>query len=266
MKTMNDTGFAAVNGLKLYYEIHGSGEPLIALHGGLGSTAMFSPILPALAREFRVIAVDLQAHGRTADIDRPMRLETMAEDIAALMQHLGLQQADLIGYSLGGGVALRLAIQHPKAVRKLVLISTPCKKSGWYPEIQAGMAQMSSAAAEMMKPSPIYAEYARVAPRPADWPNLLDKIGDLLKRDYDCSPEIASIQATPMLVFGDADSVVPSHVMEFYQLLGGGLRDAGWDRSGMSAARLAILPGATHYDILTSPLLAPTVEPFLTGK
>ena len=263
MKTMNDTGCVAVNGLNLYYEIHGSGEPLIALHGGLGSTAMMSPILPSLAQHRRVIAVDLQAHGRTADIDRPMRLETMAEDIAGLMQHLGLDRADALGYSLGGGVALRLAIQRPQAIRKLVLISTPFKKTGWFPEIQAAMAQITGAMADMMKPSPIYAEYARVAPRPQDWPKLLDKLGALVRRDYDYSQEIGSIQATTMLVFGDADSVPPAHMAEFYGLLGGGKKDAGWDRSGMSAARLAVLPGATHYDILTSPVLPVALAQFL---
>jgi len=263
MKTMNDSGYAAVNGLELYYESHGSGEPLIALHGGLGSTAMMDPILPALSSNRRVIAVDLQAHGRTADIDRAMRLESMAEDIAGLMLHLRIPQADFVGYSLGAGVALRSAIQHPRTVRKLVLISTPCKKSGWFPEIQFAMGQLSGAAAEMMKASPIYGEYARVAPRPGDWPRLLDKLGDLVRQDYDYSQEIAAIQATTMLVYGDADSVPPSHMAEFYGLLGGGQKDAGWDRSGMSSARLAVLPGATHYDMLMSPVLPSALAQFL---
>src|SRR4030095_10493075 len=131
--------YATVNGLKMYYEIHGAGKPLILLHGGLGAIEMFGPNLPVLAKRRQVIAVDLQGHGRTADIDRPIRLELMADDIAALIKHLGLERADVMGYSMGGGVALRTAIQHPELVRKLVAISIPFKRSGWYPENLANM-------------------------------------------------------------------------------------------------------------------------------
>jgi pimeloyl-ACP methyl ester carboxylesterase len=145
------TGYAPLNGLKLYYEIHGTGEPLILLHGGVGATDMFAEILPALSKARRVIAVDLQAHGRTADIDRPLSQEAMADDIAALIKHLEMRRADVMGYSMGGGVALRTAIQHPDVVRKLVLVSTAFKRDGWYPEIRAGMAQMGPGAAEPMK-------------------------------------------------------------------------------------------------------------------
>jgi pimeloyl-ACP methyl ester carboxylesterase len=257
------SGYAAVNGLDLYYEIHGAGRPLIVLHGGLGSTAMFCEILPALTGNRQIVAVDLQAHGRTADIDRPLSYQLMADDIAALMAHLGLDKADLMGYSLGAGVALRAAIQHPLTVGKLVLISIPLRRNGWYPEVLAAMAQVGAASAEMMKPSPIYAEYARVAPRPDDFPQLLTKIGALLRQDYDWSSELPALKAPTMIVFGDNDSVRPAHIVEFFQLLGGGRKDAGWDRSGMSAARLAILPGATHYDILSSPVLPAAVVPFL---
>lgn len=130
-------GYASVNGLHLYYEIHGAGEPLILLHGGLGAIEMFGDVLPSLAQTRQVVAVDLQAHGRTADIDRPLSFELMAGDIAALIKHLGFAAADVMGYSLGGGVALRIAIEHPEAVKKLVLVSTPFKREGWYPEILA---------------------------------------------------------------------------------------------------------------------------------
>src|SRR3981081_3224889 len=122
------TGYAPVNGINLYYEIHGSGEPLILLHGGLGATEMFGEAVPLLAKSRRVIAVDLQAHGRTADIDRPMSFEAMADDIAALIKHLGIEKADVMGYSLGGGVALRVAVQHPDAVKKLMLVSTAFRR------------------------------------------------------------------------------------------------------------------------------------------
>src|SRR5258706_9451013 len=257
------TGYAPVNGLKLYYEIHGTGEPLILLHGGVGATDMFAEALPALSKARKVIAGDLQAHGRTADIDRPLSLEAMADDIAALIKHLEMRRADVMGYSMGGGVALRTAIQHPDVVRKLVLVSTAFKKDGWYPEIRAGMAQMGPEAAEPMKQTPMYQLEARVAPRPADWPVLLTKLGEMMKKDYDWSREVAAIKAPTLLVFGDADAVPPAHAVQFFELHGGGKKDGGWDGSGMSNARLAILPGLTHYTIFSSPMLASTVTPFL---
>lgn len=261
--TNSKSGYAVVNGLNLYYEIYGTGEPLILLHGGLGSTGMFGPNLPALAKNRQLIAADLQAHGRTADIDRPLSYEAMADDIAGLMNNLGIAKADVMGYSLGAGVALRTAIQHPGVVRKLVVVSMPCRKDGWYPEIVAAMAQMSAAAAEPMKRSPIYKIYAQVAPRPEDWPVLVGKLGELVKKDYDWSKEVAGIKAPTLLVFGDADSVRAAHIVEFFELLGGGQKDAGWDGSGMSTARLAILPGLTHYNLFESPALAAVVTPFL---
>jgi pimeloyl-ACP methyl ester carboxylesterase len=259
------TGYAPVNDLNMYYEIRGtgSGKPLILLHGGLGATEMFGEVLPLLADGRQVIAVDLQAHGRTADIDRPMSYAAMADDIAALIAYLGLEQPDLMGYSLGGGVALRTVIQHPELVRKLVLVSTPFKRDGWYPEILAGMAQMGPEAAEPMKQTPMYQLYASIAPKLEDWPILLTKLPDLLRRDYDWSTDVAAIKAPTMIVVGDADAVRTAHAVEFFGLLGGGKADAGWDGSGMSNARLAILPGLTHYTIFSSPILASTVTPFL---
>jgi pimeloyl-ACP methyl ester carboxylesterase len=259
------SGYAPVNGLKLYYEIHGSGGPLILLHGGVGSTGMFSAIMPTLASGRQVIAVDLQAHGRTADIDRPLSCEAMADDIAALMRTLNIPKADVMGYSLGGGVALRVAIQHPEMVRKLVLVSTPCKRSGWYPEIQAAMGTFDPAQVEQMKQSPMYQAYAKIAPRPEDWGLLFKKLGELLSKDYDWSKEVTEIKSPTLLVVGDADAVRPAHVVEFFELLGGGKKDAGWDRSGMSNARLAILPGTTHYNIFMSQKMASAAAEFLAA-
>lgn len=257
------TGYAPVNGLSLYYEIHGTGEALILLHGGLGSTAAWNELVPLFAKSRRVIAVDLQAHGRTADIDRPITCEAMADDIAALAKYLSLQKADVMGYSLGGCVALQTTIRHPDLVRKLVIVSTVFRHDGWYPEILAQMAQMSPASAEMMKPSPIYKTYTNIAPRPEDFPKLVGKVADLLRKDYDWAKDVAAIKAPTMLVFGDADAIRPQHMVEFYGLLGGGKKDAGWDGSGLSAARMAVLPGATHYNILESPLLPAAISPFL---
>jgi pimeloyl-ACP methyl ester carboxylesterase len=255
--------YAEVNGLNMYYEIHGSGEPLILLHGGVGAIEMFGEVLPLLAEGRRVVAVDLQAHGRTADVDRPLSYEKMADDIAALIGHLDLKKADVMGYSLGGGVALQTAIRHPGVVRKLVLVSTPFKRDGWYPEILAGMGQMGPEAAEPMQQTPMYQLYASVAPRPEDWPVLLTKLGQLLGEDYDWSEDVAAIEVPTLIVVGDADSVRTAHAVRYFELLGGGKADAGWDGSGMSDARLAILPATTHYNIFFSPTLASTVTPFL---
>jgi pimeloyl-ACP methyl ester carboxylesterase len=257
------TGHAPINGLNLYYEIHGSGDPVILLHGGLGSTEMVAGVTSALSKNYQVIAADLQAHGRTADINRPITYEAMGDDIAALMEFLHLDKGAVIGYSLGAGTALQLTIRHPALIRKLVVVSTVFKRNGWFPEILTAMDQMGPQMAEMMKPSPIYQTYARIAPKPENWPSLISKVSDLLRKDYDWSKEVAAITAPVMLVFGDADSIRPQHIVEFFALLGGGLKDAGWDGSGFSKARLAILPGESHYSMFDSPALVPAVMPFL---
>jgi pimeloyl-ACP methyl ester carboxylesterase len=255
--------YAHVNGLKMYYEIHGRGQPLILLHGGLGVIGMFAPILPALADNRQVVAVELQGHGHTADVDRPLSYEHMADDVAALVKQLGFENVDLLGYSLGGGVALQTAIRHPHVVRKLVVVSTPYKSAGWYPEVRAGMRAMNAEIAKTWVGSPMQQAYASVAPDPAGWPALVAKTGRLVSQDYDWSAGVAAIQAPTMIVIGDADGVRTAHAVEFFELLGGGQRDAGWDGSGMSNARLAILPGTTHYDIFFSPALVSVVTSFL---
>ena len=252
-----------VNGLKLYYEVRGSGQPLILLHGGLGALEMFGPNLAALAQGRQVIAVDLQGHGRTADIDRPLSVALMADDIAALLNHLGIARADLMGYSLGGGVALQTAIRHPEVVGKLVVVSTPFRRKAFYPEILAQQVQVSPAMADAMKQTPMYQLYSSLAPRPEDWPRLLSKIGEAMKQDFDLSQQIAGIKATTLIVAGDADIFPPAHAVEMFGLLGGGQRDGGWDGSGRPKSRLAILPGLTHYTIFNAPALAATVIPFL---
>ena len=262
-KTQGVGNYADVNGIKLYYEIQGTGHPLILLHGGLGATSMFGPNLPALAKGRQVIGVDLQGHGRTADIDRPMSPQLMADDIAALIKYLKLDRPDVMGYSLGGGVATFVAIRHPELVGKVVIVSTNFKRSAIYPEILAQQEQVGPQAAEAMKQTPMYQLYASIAPRPEDWPRLLQKIGDSMKGDFDYSKEIAQIKAPTMIVAADADMFPPSHAVEFFGLLGGGKRDGGWDGSGRPNARLAILPGLTHYTIGNAPALVAAVIPFL---
>ena len=255
--------YADVNGIKLYYETHGTGRPLILLHGGLGATPMFGPNLPALAKGRQVIGVDLQGHGRTADIDRPIRTELMADDIAALIKHLKLERPDIMGYSLGGGVAVHLAIRHPELVGKLVVVSTPIRRDAFYADILAQQAQVGAAAAEAMKQTPMYQMYASLAPRPQDWARLLGKMGDAMKEDFDLSKQVAGITATTLIVAGDADIFPPAHAVEVFGLLGGGKRDGGWDGSGRPKSRLAILPGITHYAMGSAPALSSTVIPFL---
>ena len=254
---------ANVNGINLYYETHGTGRPLVLLHGGLGSGEMFGPVINLLAKHHQVIVPDLQGHGRTADIDRPLDIRLMADDIAALIDHLGLDKPDLVGYSLGGGVAFFVALRHPELVGKLVLVSTPIRRNAFYPEMLAQQEQVGPEAAEAMKQTPMYQLYASIAPRPEDWPRLLQKIGEAMKGDFDYSKEVAQLKAPTMIVAGDADIFPPSHAVEFFGLLGGGKRDGGWDGSGISNARLAILPGVTHYTMAIAPALAPAVTSFL---
>jgi pimeloyl-ACP methyl ester carboxylesterase len=268
MKKEGAGQYASVNGLKLYYEVHppagtaaDGAVPLILLHGGVGSTGMFEAIVPALTKGRKVIAVDMQAHGRTGDIDRPLRYELMADDIAALIKHLRIEKVDVMGFSMGGGVALRLAIQHTGAVRRLVVVSAPVKRSGWYPEFRN--AKGAPEAAEAMKSSPVYKSYSEIAPNPKDWPTLITKLFELAGRDYDWSKEVAGLKVPILIAVGDADAVRTAHAVEFFELLGGGKKDGGWDGAGKPASQLAILPGLTHYNIIDKPALVAVATAFL---
>lgn len=259
-----ETGFAPSGDVNVYWESRGhGGTPLIVTHGGFGVTAMFGDILDRLATGRRVIAIELQGHGHTADVDRAFSFEAFGDQIAGVIDHLGLAEADLLGYSLGAQASLRCAIQHPEKVRRLIVVSVPCRRDGWLPEVRAGMDQISSAQFEMMKHSPVYQAYAEVARDPAAFPRLMDKTGDLLRTPFDWSGEVRRLAMPTLLVYGDADSVPTAHAAEFYALLGGGVHDAGWDGSEMGTARLAILPGVTHYNIFTSPQLATVVADFI---
>ena len=258
--------YTSVNGLNMYYETYGEGQPLIVLHGGFGNTELFMPNMSALAKNYKVIAVDLQGHGRTADIDRPIVPDSMANDIAALIKKLDLGKTNVVGYSLGALVALRLAIQHPELLQKLVLVSCPFKRTGWFPDLLAQQDQMGPAAADALKQTPMYQSYLKQAPKPEDWTKLVTKMSVAIKKDYDWSKEVAAIKLPVLLVAADADGVMPGHMVEFFKLLGGGLKDAGWDGTGRPASQLAIIPGYTHYDLFMAPVLSDIIKSFLNKK
>ncbi|WP_203706242.1 alpha/beta fold hydrolase [Asanoa iriomotensis] len=260
-------GYADVNGINLYYERHGAGRPLILLHGGLGSGEMFGPVLTQLAAAHEVITVDLQGHGRTADIDRPITLDDMAADIAALIDHLGLDRPDVVGYSLGGGVAMHVAANHPAHVGKLVLASVYLTPDAVYPELRAMQGQVNAAAAEYMVDTPMYQLYQKVAPRPEDFPRLLDKIGAWMMQSFDYTDKLRGLAVPTMIVGADADQVPPSVFAEMFTLLDGGQRDGGWTNEGRPAGghALAVLPGLTHYSIFASPLFGTAVLSFLAS-
>ncbi|HZT97736.1 MAG TPA: alpha/beta hydrolase [Chloroflexota bacterium] len=264
---MNDVdttlNLVRVNGRALACQIRGGGRPLVMLHGGFGSLEMFGANVDLLAQDYKIIGVDLHSHGRTPAIDEPMRFETMADDIAALIRELGETSAAVLGFSLGGSVALRTAIQHSDVVDHLILVSTPFRRSGWHSEMTTSMDAMGPEFAEQMKQTPLFTQYEAIAPRVEDWPVLVRRLTDLMKVDYDWSDEVAQLSMPTLLIVGDSDGLPPAHAVEFFGLLGGGLHDANWDRSGMTAHRLAVIPGATHYDINGLPDVARVVKMFL---
>lgn len=260
------SGHVAVHGVKYYYEVRGQGEPVLLLHGGLGSIDMFGPLLPHLAKTRQVIGVDLHGHGRTQLGDRKISLVDQGNDLATLLDQLGYGQVDVLGYSMGAGVAFQLAAQHPNKVRRLVLVSIGFSRDGVHPELLPMQAQVGAAMAEMMKDTPMYRSYAALAPDVSEFPRLLDCIGEAMRKPYDWADDVKKLTMPVMLVYGDSDMLRPEHIVEFYKLLGGGQRDPGWMREHMSPNRLAILPDVTHYDILESPALPATVLPFLDGK
>ena len=260
--------YAEVNGINLYYETHGAGRPMILLHGGLGSGEMFGPILPTLAEHHQVIAPDLQGHGRTTDIDRPIEMGFLADDIAALIDHLGLDKPDVVGYSLGGGVAMHTAFKYPDKIGKLVAASANIRRDAIPAEMLEQQGQVSAAAVEFMKDTPMYQLYQQVAPRPEDFGRLLDKIGQSMAKDFDFSDEVRALKVPTMIVCADADMAPPSHYVEVFKLLDGGLRDGGWmgENRPKGGHALAVLPGLTHYNTFASPLFAAVVLDFLDGQ
>lgn len=207
------TGYVLASGVNYHYEIHGRGEPLLLLRGGLGSIDMFGPVLPMLTRERQIIAVDLHGHGRTALGDRAINLIAMGDEMATLLQKLGHTQVDALGYSMGGGVAFRLAVQHPGLVRRLAIVSAGYAQDGFYPEMLPMQAQVGAAMAEAMKETPMYQSYAAVAPRPEDFPRLLDRMGEWMRAPYNWSEDVKKLTMPVMLVYGDSDMLRPEHIV-----------------------------------------------------
>jgi pimeloyl-ACP methyl ester carboxylesterase len=234
--------YISVNGLEMYYEIHGSGQPLVLLHGAFSAIGTsFGNVLPELAKRRQVIAFEMQAHGRTADIDRPLSIEQMADDTVAAFKQLGLDNADFFGFSMGASIALQVAIRHPEVVRKLVLASITYKLEGVHPGLMEGLAEMKP---EMMYGSPWHEEYMRIAPRPEDFATLFAKKTQMDRQLRDLPADaIEAIDAPTLLIIGDSDIVRPEHAVEMFRLLGGGVMG---DLAGLSNSQLAILPGTTH--------------------
>ena len=261
MAKPSNTGYAQVNGLDMYYEIHGSGGvPLVLLHGAFSAIgSSFERLLPGLSAKRQVVAFELQGHGRTADIERPMSLEAMADDVAAAIGKLGLGQADIFGYSMGAGVALHTALRHPEAARKLVLASVTYTLAGLHPGLLEGMGEMSP---DMMIGSPWHDEYMRLAPSPGDFARLFAKKSEMDRGTKDIpAAAIRALGAPTLLIIGDSDIIQPEHAVEMFRLLGGGV--AG-DMAGLPRSQLAILPGTTHVTLASrDDLLIPIVVPFL---
>jgi pimeloyl-ACP methyl ester carboxylesterase len=261
MNAESRTGYAPIHGMQIYYEIHGQGKPVILLHGGITAFEGFGTNIDDLAKSRQVIAVHLQGHGNTADIDRPYRFEALADDVAALVTYLKLGKVDVVGYSFGGGVALQTAIRHPEVVDHLVVISSVMAQTGFYPDGLALFAQMSENApmlAESVKKSPLATMYPKT-----NWEASFRKMGELCSTPFDWSAQVAAIKTPTLLIFADADAIRAEHIVEFYKSLGGAQRDAGLDGSMRSKAQLAILPGTTHYNIITSPSLAVVIGEYL---
>lgn len=255
------SGYAGVNGLEMYYEIHGTGQPLVLVHGAFSAIGTsFGQLLPGLAKSRQVIAFELQAHGRTADIDRPLSMEQMADDVAAALKQLGIPQADIFGYSMGAGVALQVALRHPDVLRKLVFMSATYTLSGVHPGLMEGLGQMKP---EMMYGSPWHEEYMRIAPRPEDFARFFAKKTQMDQQIKDVPAEaIRAIKAPVLLIIGDSDLVRPEHAVEMFRLLGGGV--FGDMPPGLPASQLAVLPGTSHVSIASrADLLLPMIVPFL---
>jgi pimeloyl-ACP methyl ester carboxylesterase len=262
MSTPTSTGKVPVGGAEIYYEIHGDGPPLVLLHGGVDPSQTFGAPLAEMAKTHRVIAIHMRGHGFSTDTDAPWSAELMADDVAAVLQHLGIGRARFMGYSLGAAVALQVAFRHPALVEKLVSVAVDYRTDDDYPEVREAFRQLPAHAAEygqQLASSPLGELYPDV-----DWEAVFRKSGEMAEPEYDWTEAIKATRAPMLLVFADADSIRPEHMVEFWKLLGGGQRDAGFDGSQRPKSQLAIIPGTTHYDLIASPRLTEVATAFLT--
>lgn len=262
MSTPSSTGKVPVGGAEIHYEIHGDGPPLVLLHGGVDPSQTFGAPLAAMARTHKVIAIHLRGHGFSRDSDAPWSSELMADDVASVLRQLGIGKARFMGYSLGAAIALQVAIRHPELVEKLVSVSVAFSTEGDYPEVRQAFTQMTGMAAtigQQLAASPLAQLYPGV-----DWETMMRKTAEMNQDKRDWTEGIKAIKAPTLLVFADADSIRPEHMVEFWKLLGGGQRDAGLDGSQRPSSQLAIIPGTTHYSLIQSPLLTEVATAFLT--
>lgn len=263
-----ESGYAEVNGLKMYYEVHlpagqtqagGNGKPIVLLHGSFMSIPLnWSQFIPLLAKGRKVIVMELQGHGRTRDIDRKFSYGGMADDVSGLLQHLSIDSADILGYSMGGGVAFQFAIRHPEQVRRLVILSGTYAHDGWWPDVEAVFGTFT---ADMFMGTPIQKQYDSLGNDPALFPEFVKKVISIDLEPYDWSEEVKNIQAPIFMAIGDADGVRYEHALELFRAKGGGKMG---DMYGMPKSRLAILPGTTHVGMIQrTDCLIPMITDFL---
>jgi pimeloyl-ACP methyl ester carboxylesterase len=254
-----DSGYADVNGLKLYYEVYGKGKPIVLLHGSYMNIPMnWTHAIPLLARSRQVIVAEMQGHGRTRDVPREFSYQAMADDVSGLLGHLKIESADVLGYSMGGGVAFQLAVRHPERVRRLVILSGAYSHDGWWPDVEKSFATMN---ADAFKGTPFEEEYRRFGNDPARFPEFIKKVISVDLKPYDWSKEAHAIKAPMFIVIGDVDGVRYEHALELFRAKGGGKNG---DIHGLPKSRLAILPGTTHIGMMQRwSWLVPMINDFL---
>ena len=264
MKNMkpDQSGYAEINGLKMYYEVYGKGEPIVLLHGAFMTIPLnWSGFIPLLAKNRKVIVAEMQGHGRTGDISRPITYEGMSDDVSGLLTHLKIAKADILGYSMGGGIAFQFAVRHPEQLRKLIILSGTYAHDGWWPEAEASFASVN---AEMFKDSPIKKQYDSLSKDPAHFPAFVKKLMSADLQPYDWSKEVKNIKAPVFMVIGDMDGVRYEHAIDLFKAKGGGKMG---DLHGVPQSRLAILPGTTHMGMSQrAEWLVPMINEFLDTK